>query len=281
MNGRGDIVGVIGEALALVEELSVVADRAFAARPEAENAELVATIFGVRARNALRAMNVLAGEGVDDQVAILGRTLTEAVLDLQYLRTYTVRRVDGQAVPLRTTDKEDLFLTSMIIAENRIRGSVVSVPKEELQRAQDLRKQLRLKPSAPYWHGANTERVLQELQASVTGPHEVETLKNAYYVFRLLSLNTHSSPQFAAYFEEAPGGGWPLKVKAHCSSDEILAMCVLLAVHILRMWGDALSHDVSERALQLIMRLPRDEEEVNTAQPSAAAPDRSDQEEAS
>lgn len=94
MPDRNDIVEVAIEGKLLADELAEFANERFRSSAEPKNDELIATLVGLSARNGLRALLALSGEGVDDQVGILGRALTERALDLQYLRTATHGR-DG------------------------------------------------------------------------------------------------------------------------------------------------------------------------------------------
>ncbi len=106
MPDRNDIVEVAVEGKLLADELAEFANERFRRSVEPKNDELIATLIGLSARNGLRALLALSGEGVDDQVGILGRALTERALDLQYLRTATTRKRGSKQTYLRTIDKE-------------------------------------------------------------------------------------------------------------------------------------------------------------------------------
>jgi hypothetical protein len=92
----------------------------------------------------------------------------------------------------------------------------------------------------------------------LTDPIEISTLENVYHMFQLYSFNTHTSPHSVAYFEEAPGGGWPWSVKESYQADDAVAGCVLLGIHTLRLWGLSVEHDVTQGAMQLIKQLTAD-----------------------
>lgn len=254
-NGRLGIETVLAEADALADDLLERTNRRFARQAEPANDEIIAALFGSRASNALRALHALCGRLVDDQVVVIGRSLTEAVLDLLYLRTPTVRKIDGEAVFLRTIDKEELFITSGIISEGKIRGEVLTVPVEEVDRAKALRRRLGLPAEPVYWHGAKGAwAVLEELKAAESDPFRSDTLKSTYEMFKLFSLGTHSSP-LLFNVEEGPRGGWPWQLRRGYSSHEALASSAALAIHVLKIWGDAVGWDVADRAGALISRL--------------------------
>jgi hypothetical protein len=261
---RALVAGVAAEAISLADELAEHMTTRFKVATEPPHGELISSLVGLRARNTLRAIRLLLDETVDDQVAVLGRTLAEAVIDLEYLRVPT-ERILGKTrrILLRTTDKEELFLTSNILAEERITGRVASIPPEELERAKALRRHLGLPAGSPYWHaGRGTKSILDELQAVVTGSVERGTLEYTYHFFQMFSLSTHTSPNHACYFDEAVGGGWPWTVRQGFVSDDMVAGSVLLGTHVVRLWGDGVDHDVTPQALDLVRQLtPSDEDE--------------------
>lgn len=269
MPDRAEMLGVAVDARALSDELVEHVNALFRKTSEPRNDELIATLIGLRARNGLRAVIALEAEAIDDQLGIIGRELTEGVIDLQYLRTPTTRRLGKSRTRfLRTFEKEELFLTSMIIAEESVRGKVLTVAPEEVERAKAIREDLG--GSRAYWHCASgTRAVLKEIEDALTQraadesdpveksriEAERDTLTNVYHFFKLFSLNTHSSPHHKAYFEEGPGGGWPWTIREQYLADEVLAGCVLMAVQITRMWGLAVGHDVTPKASALVLGL--------------------------
>lgn len=257
MPNRAEMLAVAADARVMADELAAHVHDRFCATQDPRNDEIIATLIGLRARNGLRAVLALGGEGVDDQLGILGRALTEGVIDLQYLRTATTRQLGkGRTHFLRTIEKEELFLTSGIIAEERIRGQVLTVPPAEVERARALREGLEIGPKPTYWHGARgTKAVLDELREAPLSDVEKETLAGIYHMFTLFSFNTHTSPHHTAYFEEPPAGGWPWRIKDQFLADEVLAGCVLLAIQTIRLWGLAVDHDVTSQASELVGRL--------------------------
>ncbi len=137
---------------------------------------------------------------------------------------------------------------------------MLSVPPTEVERAKALRNQLDIHGPCIYWHCASGARPIQdELKAVLTDPVEQELLENTYHMFKLLSMAIHTSPLHTAFFDEAPGGGWPWRVKEQYLADEIFAGSVLLAIQIFRMWGLAIGKDVTEQAIGLVRRLHTEE----------------------
>ncbi len=253
MPDRAEIVAIAAEAMRLADGLASHIDERFRRQPEHRNGELVASLIGL---DALLAMVALADHGVDDQIGILGRSLTERAIDLQYLRTPTTRKVGHRQVFLRTIDKEELFLSALVVTEERIRGEAFSVPASELERAKDLRQQLGITGACIYWHCASgLGKIVEELHAVLTDPVDREALKDLHHMFKLFSLHTHTVPMFAARFDQASSDGWPWKVKQSHYSDETFAGCVLLAMHVLRLWSLAVEHDITDSAIGLLQRL--------------------------
>jgi hypothetical protein len=95
---------------------------------------------------------------------------------------------------------------------------------------------------------------LEELLAAESDVTRNSTLRTTYEMFKLFSLGTHSSPLLFSV-EEAPGGGWPWKLRRGYVSEGTVEACTVLALHVLKIWGDAVGLDVTNRAGALIARL--------------------------
>jgi len=230
-------------------------------------------MLGARAVNALRAIRVLADYHVDDQVAVIARSLVEAAVDVEYLNTTTVRRLGGDREVELTPDTKSLLFSSHkplalfnIVTEAEELGPDDPLPdeiaedlpeghwdrvREARREALQMRERLGLRES-PYWACAGNAAMMAELRRAV--PLEVGRLRQHRRFFQDFSFFAHANPNDTPYVVQPSR-----KLRSSFQEDSILGAAVIAALETFRWWGLVLGDEMRPRFIGYLRRL-RDEE---------------------
>ena len=225
-------------------------------------------MLGARAVNA-RAIRVLADYHVDDQVAVIVRSLVEAAVDVEYLNTRTVRRLGGDREVELTPDIKSLLFSSHKpvalfnivteaeelepddplpdeIAANLPEGIWDRV-REARTEALQMRERLGLRES-PYWACAGSAAMMAELRRAL--PEEAGRLRQHRRFFQDFSFFAHANPNDTPYVVQPSG-----KLRSSFREDSILGAAVIAAVEVYRWWGVVLGDEMRPRFIGYLRRL--------------------------
>jgi hypothetical protein len=226
-------------------------------------------MLGARGLNALYAVRVLAEYNVDDQIAVIARSIVEAAIDVEYLNETTRRTRGGREVELTSEAKAELFATHKpIVAFNTISSAEELGPDDplpddlaaefptgywdELRRAKDealrLRSELGLNTKSPYWSCAGNWNQVAELRHAL--PAQAGRYRQHRRAFENFSFFTHANPNDAPYVVRETG-----KLRTAFRLNSVIDGAIVSALELFRWWGAVLGEELRPRFLEYLRRL--------------------------
>ncbi len=197
-------------------------------------------LLGARGLRGLRGVRHLADQSMDDQAAVLGRALVEALIDVQYLNASTVRRTrDGREVELSPDVKANLFGSFKSIAAYRV---FTGAKKEAVAGSKHYGDAVALRrekgiPDSPYWSGISNWKTVEELLVKAEGDAErTKAIRALREMFEHLSFFTHANPNDAPYLQQSSSASDSLSLTDEYTHVSILAFCATAGVGLLWEW---------------------------------------------
>lgn len=263
----GVLSDLIREGDELVERTNQSADQ----RKEITLVASETMMLGARSLNALYALRALSDFHVDDQAAVIARSLSEAAVDIEYLNQTTTRRLrDGTEIVLGPDEKSELFATHKQIAFFSIVTAALEIGPddplpEEMARefpeghwdncrrlrneALELRGRLGLgRRPHPYWACAGNGEMIGELSRAF--PDQAGRLRQYRRMFQDFSFFAHANPNDTPYVLKPSG-----RLRTVYRDDSIIGAAVIAGVEAFRWWGHAFGEDHRGRLLTYVRRI--------------------------
>lgn len=267
---RAEILAVVDDALRLGEELAELTN-SYGVRTGSlpTPAGSVTMLLGARALNGLFAVSYLAEWNVDDQIAILGRSLAESAIDVDYLNEDTVRKANGAEFTLSTDVKAMLFASFKPLTVFKMTCEAEDLEPDDplpaelakmfpeghwdgvrLGRDEALkyRKEHGIEGNT-YWAGISNQAMVNELM-SVTPEQRQGRLKQLRRIFRDFSFFSHTNPNDVPYVNRATGG-----LRSAYRDHSIIGMACIAAMDVFYRLALVLDEDVEPRLVDLLKRL--------------------------
>jgi hypothetical protein len=119
MRSREEVIAAVTDAVIEGQALRSETNAALSAAKTFPRPAIATMLLGARTLRGLRAMRYLADHSLDDQVAIIGRSLAEASIDVEYVNVTTTRTLKKGSIELDPDTKVRLFGTHKAISAYR------------------------------------------------------------------------------------------------------------------------------------------------------------------
>jgi hypothetical protein len=265
---RGRILAVLDEAIGEGDELFLRSNRPVENPQEFPLVERITVALGSRVLNCLYAVRLLAPHGLDDQIAIICRSVVESAVDVAYLNETTFRTRGSRRVELTPSIKANLFATFKPLfihsanLEEEDLGADAALPKHRIDElppgywegvVNGRREALRLREklglgSSPYWAGVGNREMIAELRAA-PGQND-DRLREIRRTFRDSSFYAHTSPNDQPYVVPETRA-----LRVQFWDDGIVAESTMCGLEVFRRWAMVFGEDPESRLAPLMSRL--------------------------